>query len=67
MSALRLIGHSTPGVPAAHVTCPLPFTTRDRALKDNRLKVDFKTSMSFGLLEVVLQKTGAIKKGIILY
>lgn len=34
MGALRLVGHSAPGVPAAHVTRPLPLAARDGALKD---------------------------------
>lgn len=36
VGALRLLGHSAPGISAAHVTCPLPLAARDGALNDNK-------------------------------
>lgn len=36
VGALRLVGHSAPGVPAAHVPRPLPLTARDGALEDEK-------------------------------
>lgn len=36
MGALRLVGHSAPGVPAADVTRPLALAARDGALKDQK-------------------------------